>query len=76
MKTRKESRRAEQVVFDQQLLTLRQFTTQLGLSYEWGKKAMSRREFSVVRYVRRALIPASEVARFINMHLIPAAEHG
>jgi excisionase family DNA binding protein len=56
------------------LLTNREFCDRLGMSYEWGRKKIQRRQISFVQIGRSVRIPEEELNRFIEVNLIPAVE--
>jgi excisionase family DNA binding protein len=56
----------------QALLTNRQFCDRLGMSYEWGRKKIQRRQISFVKIGRSVRIPETELDRFIETHTVPA----
>lgn len=53
------------------LLTNRQFCEQLGMSYEWGRKKIQRRQITFVQIGRSVRIPEEELDRFIEANLVP-----
>jgi excisionase family DNA binding protein len=55
----------------QTLLTNRQFCERLGMSYEWGRKKIQRRQIAFVQIGRSVRIPEREVDRFIEANLVP-----
>jgi excisionase family DNA binding protein len=58
----------------QKLLTNRQFCEQLGMSYEWGRKKVQRRQIAFVQIGRSVRIPETELDRFIEANLVPARD--
>jgi excisionase family DNA binding protein len=54
------------------LLTNRQFCERLGMSYEWGRKKIQRRQIAFVQIGRSVRIPEAELDRFIEANLVPA----
>jgi excisionase family DNA binding protein len=56
----------------QTLLTNRQFCERLGMSYEWGRKKVQRRQIAFVQIGRSVRIPETELDRFIEANLVPA----
>ncbi len=54
------------------LLTNREFCERLGMSYEWGRKKVQRRQIAFVQIGRSVRIPETELDRFIEANLIPA----
>ena len=56
------------------LLTLHEFCDELNLSYDYGRKAAQRREFTIVRLKRRVFVPIGEVQKFIEQRMVPAKE--
>lgn len=56
------------------LLTVRQFSDRLGMSYEWARKKVQRRQIAFVRMGRSVRIPEAEVERFIAANLVRTEE--
>jgi excisionase family DNA binding protein len=65
-------RKAEGV--KQQLLTNKDFCDRLGMSYEWGRKRIQRRQIAFVQIGRSIRIPEEEVDRFIADNFVPATK--
>lgn len=54
------------------LLTNSEFCERLGMSNEWGRKKIQRRQISFVRIGRSVRIPEEECDRFIRENLVEA----
>lgn len=53
-------------------MTNREFCDRLGMSYEWGRKKIQRRQIAFVQIGRSVRIPEAELDRFISDNLVPA----
>ena len=56
------------------MLTNREFCERLGMSYEWGRKKIQRRQITFVQIGRSVRIPEAELDHFIQANLVPAGE--
>jgi excisionase family DNA binding protein len=76
-KSRRDKQRGSKYEKEKQrrrLLTNQQFCDGLGMSYEWGRKKIQRRQVAFVRIGRSVRIPEEELDRFIQTNLVPAVE--
>jgi excisionase family DNA binding protein len=62
----------EKIKRERVLLTNREFCERLGMSYEWGRKKVQRRQIAFVQIGRSVRIPETELDRFIEANLVPA----
>jgi excisionase family DNA binding protein len=58
----------------QKMLTMKQFAERLGMSEEWARKRVQRRQISFVRIGRSVRILESELDRLVQANLVPAQE--
>ena len=56
------------------MMTPRQFALRTGMSYEWVRKRLQRRQISFVRLGRSVRILDSELDRLIRTNLVPARD--
>lgn len=61
-------------VGQQVLMTPRRFAERAGMSYEWVRKRLQRRQISFVKLGRSVRIPETELDRFIEANLVPARD--
>jgi excisionase family DNA binding protein len=66
----------EKISRGRHLLTNREFCERLGMSYEWGRKKVQRRQIAFVQIGRSVRIPESELDRFIETNTVPAEDGG
>jgi excisionase family DNA binding protein len=60
--------------YRRRLLTNREFCDRLGMSYEWGRKKLQRRQIAFIQIGRSVRIPEEELDRFIHANLVPPVE--
>lgn len=58
----------------EEMFTPRELSIALGMSYEWTRKKLQRRQISYVKLGRSVRIPRSEAARLIRENTVPATE--
>ena len=65
-----------QAMLERKLLTNREFCDRLGMSYEWGRRMVQRRQIAFVQIGRSVRIPEEELARFIEANTVSPAQGG
>jgi excisionase family DNA binding protein len=66
--------RSSAVVPGEPLLSLKEVCERLGMTVHWGRKALARKVFLTVKLGRAVRIPASDLQRFIDERVRPAAK--